>query len=109
MFIIKSNWFLKLIKVQAIMLWPFIFVKSDLAQNRILINHERIHVAQAKEMLVIFFYVWYIIEWFVRFLRYWNFQKAYLDISFEREAYRNQNNLRYLENRQFWTWLKYLL
>ena len=106
MFIIKSNWFLELIKVNAVMLWPFIFIKPELADNQVLVNHEKIHVAQCKEMLVVFFYLWYILEWFIRFCWYRRFYPAYLNLGFEQEAYHNQRNLKYLEKRKHFAWLR---
>lgn len=105
MFIVESNWFTRLIRVSAITLWPFIFIRSELAGNRVLINHEKIHVVQCKEMLVLFFYLWYVIEWFVKFCWYRSFQKAYKTLSFEKEAYGNQDNLKYLKKRRHFNWL----
>ena len=52
-------------------------------------KHEKIHIAQQKEMLVIPFYLWYFIEWLVRLFKKGN---AYQNISFEREAYVNEYN-----------------
>ncbi len=72
------------------------------------INHERIHTAQMKELLFIPFYVWYLIEWLIRLLQYRNWNKAYRNISFEREAYSNDHNLSYLPNRRPFSSLKYL-
>lgn len=88
----------------AVTLWPFIFVRTGVSLSEPLLRHERIHGRQQKEMLLILFYLWYVIEWFVR-LPWGN---AYRNISFEREAYQNQYNPKYLENRHFWAWTKYL-
>ena len=49
------------------------------------LNHEAIHTAQMKEMLYVGFYLWYLIEWFVKLFIYG--KKAYRNISFEREVY----------------------
>lgn len=68
------------------------------------VRHERIHTAQMKELGYIFFYVWYIIEWLIRL----PFGKAYYNISFEREAYENEDNIDYLSNRKFCSFLKYM-
>lgn len=51
------------------------------------INHEQIHSAQMKELLYVPFYIWYVIEWLFRLLQYRDADKAYRNISFEREAY----------------------
>lgn len=69
------------------------------------LNHEAIHTAQMKEMGYIFFYIWYFIEWLIRLVI--NGRYAYNMLSFEREAYSNQNNLTYLVSRKPYSWFKY--
>lgn len=64
------------------------------------INHEAIHTAQMKEMLYIFFYLWYGIEWFIHFLRCRDSLKAYFLTSFEEEAYAHEDDLSYLKHRK---------
>ena len=76
--------------------------------DRDVINHERIHTAQQRELLFIPFYIWYLIEWLIRLIQYRNWNKAYLNISFEREAYTHGHNLSYLKNRKLYSFLKYL-
>lgn len=73
------------------------------------INHERIHDAQQRELLYIPFYLLYLIEWLCRLVQYRNFDKAYLNISFEREAYAHGHDLTYLPHRRRYAWLKYLI
>lgn len=85
--------------VRALAFWPFIFVASNTIIDDVLINHERIHLRQQIEMLIIPFYVWYLIEFYRR--GYWN-------ISFEKEAYSNEKNLTYLKKRRIFAFLKYL-
>jgi len=90
-------------------IYPFIFLKDkSLISNSILINHERIHLKQQIELLWIFFFVWYVIEFLWHLIRLRNWNKAYHSISFEKEAYQNEDNLYYLEDRKFWMFLKYL-
>lgn len=72
------------------------------------IYHERIHTAQMKEMLYIVFYLWYIVEYLLRLIRYRDHDKAYRAISFEREAYSNDGSTGYLEKRKLFSWVKYL-
>lgn len=72
-----------------------------------LINHERIHTAQQRELLFIPFYIFYGIEWLFRLAQYRDWYKAYLNISFEREAYTNGDNTDYLSLRQHFSWLRY--
>lgn len=94
---------------RAITLWPFgIFLahETDLSYPS-LINHEKIHWQQQKEMLGIFFYLWYLFEWLVSILVY-GIRSAYTNISFEQEANANERNFLYIENRQKFAWFVYL-
>ena len=68
-------------------------------------NHERIHTAQQREMLYVFFYLAYLLEWLVRLPMRGN---AYRNISFEREAYANQRDLDYLQRRRHFAWRGYM-
>ena len=56
----------------------------------------------------ILFYIWYGVEYlFIR--KYHKKQNdAYHDISFEEEAYENDDNENYLANREMFAWIKYL-
>ncbi len=89
--------------------WPFIFLKNDsLKEDIVLINHEKIHLEQQKELLIIPFYLLYIIEWILRSIYYFDIYKAYQNISFEREAYYNEKGLDYLKARKAFSFIKYL-
>ncbi|MDY5631977.1 MAG: hypothetical protein SPF56_05725 [Bacteroidaceae bacterium] len=68
--------------------------------DRHVINHEQIHTAQQLELLVLPFYVLYVLEWLVRLIQYRNMEQAYMNISFEREAYKHGHNLHYLKHRR---------
>lgn len=72
------------------------------------INHERIHTAQMRELLYIPFYLLYVAEWVIRLAWYRNSRKAYKNISFEREAYANGDDLSYRKRRKHYSWLKYI-
>lgn len=90
-------------------LFPFVFIKYRFdSDNKILVNHEKIHIRQQLELLVLPFFVWYFVEYAVRLLQYKNTNLAYRNISFEREAYGNEHNLEYLKNRPFFSFLNYL-
>ena len=92
-----------------ITLFPFVFLKSaDLKYRETLINHEKIHLKQQLELFVIPFYVFYIIEFFIKLIQYKNWILAYKNISFEREAYCNEHDISYLKQRPFWQFLKYI-
>ena len=90
-------------------IYPFIFLKNkSLSDNYELINHERIHLKQQIELLWIFFFLWYAIEFLFHLIRLKDWNKAYHNISFEKEAYQNENNTTYIQNRKFWAFTKYL-
>ncbi len=93
----------------ALTLWPIIIVRdNELRDDLILLNHERIHLKQQRELFIIPFYFLYLSEWFLRLCIYGNWYKAYKNISFEREAYLHEKDLFYLDNRQKWSFLRYL-
>tara|TARA_R110002049_G_scaffold99113_3_gene241658 strand:+ start:611 stop:949 length:339 start_codon:yes stop_codon:yes gene_type:complete len=90
-------------------IFPFVFLKhKNLKWNKGLLNHEKIHLKQQIELLLIPFYVLYFLEFLIRLFQHKNWHKAYRNISFESEAYHNESNLHYLKQRPFWAFLKYL-
>jgi hypothetical protein len=89
--------------------YPFVFLKyHKLKTDVVLLNHEYIHLKQQLELLVIPFYIFYGFEFLIRLVQYKRWKKAYRNISFEREAYINEDNLEYLNGRKAWQFLKYL-
>lgn len=95
--------------VNGITLAPFgIYIQHRFLNHKIVINHEHIHWRQQLEMLIVFFYVWYLIEWLIRLL-FINFGNAFDNISFEKEAFKYENNLDYLNSRKPYSWFKYLV
>lgn len=87
-------------KVQAIALWPFIFIRDARSQSdRVLLRHEAIHLRQQLELCVIPFYLIYLGEFLWHMVRGKNGHMAYRSISFEREAYRFETVEGYLQNR----------
>lgn len=91
----------------AINICGIVFAKGELDATSA--RHEYIHTKQQREMLYLFFYLWYVMEWLIRSLYYRNAYKGYRRISFEEEAYRHQEDLHYLHKRRPYAWLKYLL
>lgn len=89
-------------------LWPFILLKSPvLKDDAVLLNHERIHLRQQLELLVLPFYVWYVLEWCYHFIHLGDGYRAYRAISFEKEAYSQERNLNYLAERRLWSFFRY--
>ena len=116
-------------KYYAINLFGIVFAKGPLSPT--VSNHEYIHTMQQREMLYLFFYIAYLLEWIVRILfsqtpeptQISSFDglrshfkstisnrlhHAYLHISFEREAYSNDNDILYRHHRPHYSWIKYL-
>ena len=54
------------------------------------------------------FYILYVLEYFIKLIRYRSFSKAYKNISFEREAYECEHDNNYLENGDYFEWIKYI-
>ena len=91
----------------AINLFGLLFVRREYKGyiNKQTINHEAIHTAQMKELGYIGFYLIYFFEWLYRLVFYT--KNAYRGISFEKEAYGNQDNLSYLKKRKHYAmWRK---
>ncbi len=104
------NWFVKMLTLNwatAITLAPFgIYIKEKYLENKRIINHEKIHWKQQMEMWIIIFYLWYLVEWIIKFFKYG--RRAYKNLSFEREAYNHDDDMNYLENREPYAWIKYI-
>ena len=104
--IIKTKWF-PFGGYSTINLFGILFTKEDnLSQTSL--NHEAIHTAQMKEMLYIFFYIWYGIEYVLIRLFHKKQNDAYHDVSFEEEAYLNDHSEYYLACRKHYAWIKYV-
>lgn len=69
-------------------------------------NHERIHARQQQELLIVFFYVWYLLEYSILRL-FMNHHSAYRNIVFEREAYAMEHDVNYLKKRRFFNFIMY--
>jgi len=96
-------------RFKAIALFPFILIRDNFETNNlVLINHERIHLRQQLELLIIPFYVLYFIDYILKIILFKDKNKAYKNILFEREAYLNEENMDYLQTRPFWNWTRYL-
>ncbi len=104
--IVRNRWIPFGKRFHAINLFGVIFAKGPC--DSVVVNHERIHTAQMKELAFVFFYLWYVLEWVIRIIQYRGYYAAYHNISFEREAYANERNLIYLSNRRGYNFFKYV-
>lgn len=94
---------------RGVSIWPFVILKDKItARDPVFINHEKIHLKQQLELLILPFYIWYLAEFFIKYLQYRDFYLAYRNISFEREAYANEKDLHFTGKRKFWNFRKYL-
>lgn len=93
----------------AINLMGIIFIRNDCKDkvSKTLLNHEKIHGKQMKELLFVPFYFLYVMEWLVRLVI--SPKTAYKSISFERECYSSQSNLGYIKTRKRFNWIKYIV
>lgn len=107
--IIVCHSLLKNTKINGIALFPFILLKNAADKNnQFLINHEKIHLRQQIELLIIFFYAWYLLEYYFWLIKFRDPFLAYRRISFEREAYANEQDINYLKSKKLWSFFKYL-
>lgn len=82
-------------KILGITLWPFIFVRPNV--NDVVINHERIHIEQQKELLVLGFYILYL---------WWSIKYGYRNNPLEEEAYNWERVGNYMKIRKRWNYFK---
>jgi hypothetical protein len=107
--------------------WPFVFIRKELKEKytATVDRHENIHAEQQKEVLMVamvltlatavwtgswlsllwlplYFYI-YFTEWLLRSI--FSKEDAYLDISFEKEAYIHEYDPDYLPQRIPFAWL----
>ncbi len=109
--------------IRAIALFWVIWVRAgSLVGDRILINHEEIHIRQQAELLWVGFVVIYfaqILHFFfrhlfqVKYTGFWSWiaecwWSAYRRSMFEREATRHQYDMHYLETRKRYAWIRYM-
>lgn len=83
----------------------WLLVKPGYAVSQDVYNHEGIHLAQERELAYVGFYLWYIVEFIVRFLMTWNCQRAYRSILFECEAYMYEHDMLYIGSRRRYAWM----
>ena len=104
--VIIRNKFIPFKGFSVINLFGILFVKGSAKVTEDMLRHEYIHTLQMKEMLYIFFYLWYVIEATIKCFN--NGKKGYYRISFEQEAYLNEDNCNYTNERKHFEWFKYV-
>lgn len=123
--------FMRLIGKKYFLFFGLLFTTPKAKITEVDTNHEKIHSRQIYEVMLLAlpaaillwifsnfwlsflfvlssFYLWYVIEWIIRLFQYRDAHLAYRNISFEREAYENDKNLEYLQNRKLVSFIRYL-
>ncbi len=73
-------------------------------------THERIHYLQQRELGFVPMWAFYILSWLVLFIYYrGDGARASRCIAFEREAYDNDIDPHYLDERKPFAWIRYIL
>jgi ABC-type transport system involved in cytochrome bd biosynthesis fused ATPase/permease subunit len=90
------------VPIAGITLWPFILLAQK--PDALTVSHEKIHIRQQAELLVIGFYVVYVSEWLLHRFRGKSADDAYNALRFEREAYLHENEPEYLTSRRWGAW-----
>jgi len=93
------------VDIVAITLYPFIISREEMSED--VLRHESIHIAQQKELFVLFFYMLYSWDYIKGLIKFRDKEIAYYRIRFEQEAYAQMLNTSYLENRKSYSWRKY--
>ncbi len=129
--IIIRNKFVPFTGYKAINLWGILFVKNNAKIDDVTINHESIHSRQLVEVMIasvlisilfiiggqwwigalitlFSYYIWYVIEYMIRLIITGSQIEAYRGMSFEKEAYRNEGNMLYLNSRRLFTFLEHM-
>ncbi len=90
----------------AMAVWPFVFFREKRLVTASRLNHERIHLRQQIELLVLPFFIWYAVDFLIKYAKYRNWKQAYRNIIFEKEAYANGDDLSYLKSRKTWGFMR---
>lgn len=96
----------KNLPAEGMAIFPFILLKKESYKNDAqIINHEKIHLRQQLELLILPFYILYLINYLINLLIYKKHDLAYRKIIFEQEAYQNDHNLNYTKKGNWFGWL----
>ena len=94
------------IDVWAFSAGPFVVCRGKLSEKTI--THETIHFLQQVEMLFVFQWILYGLFYVIGRFTKGSWKAAYYGNPFEVEAYANDLDPDYLEERKFWAWTGYV-
>jgi len=93
--------------VGGITIFPFIFLQEKFKMSKVIQNHEKIHIWQQVECLLVFFLLIYFGHYtWLRLVKKMDHKTAYKNICFEKEAYSKQSDSGYLKTRKLFAWAK---
>lgn len=101
---ILINTDLRILTNHIFIIGPFIFKLSGTNVDEVKYNHAHIHWKQQMEMLIVLYYIWYILEFIAKTVKFCDLKKAFKNISFEQEAFYGENNLAYPRIRKHYAW-----
>ena len=85
---------------------PFVVCRGELSEKTI--THETIHFFQQVEMLFVFQWILYGLFYIIGRFTKGSWKAAYYGNPFEVEAYANDIDPDYLQERKFWAWASYI-
>ena len=94
------------IDVWAFSAGPFVVCRGQLSEKTI--THETIHFLQQLEMLFVLQWILYGLFYVIGRFTKGSWKAAYYENPFEVEAYANDLDPDYLEERKFWAWTSYV-
>ena len=95
------------IEIGAITLGPIVISRDEMSE--ITKRHETIHFQQFLELAFVGFIILYFGYWLWNLIRGDSGESAYYNIPFEKEAYYNDEDENYLQNRKRFIWIHYIL
>jgi hypothetical protein len=115
MFVIYSTRLLRIMVpwfpgITGLTLFPLIILRSEImntGEAAITINHERIHIRQQMELLLIPFALWYAVSFLAGRVRGRTWYESYRNIIFEREAFDRMYDFDYLKKRKIFGFMKF--
>jgi hypothetical protein len=94
------------IEIDSFSFGPFVFCKSNISMRTK--QHEIIHYHQQIELLFVFQWLLYSFFTIKLLIERAGLKGAYYNNPFEREAYDNDRNILYLDERALWSWSAYI-
>jgi len=92
------------IDIGAVTIGPLVFSRGKISE--VTRRHETIHWQQYIETFIVGFLLLYFGFYITSLLKGRRGRDAYMEIPFEKEAYENQNDKQYLENRKRYAWIR---